>query len=127
MTFTAAVANNEYTKPIAENGAVGGTVGLSITLNNVSSTPSVTAYTLSVSDANARSWTASLSGGPVSLGNFLKGSGAPLSVGCTGCVVTTGQGSAHGSAIGSTSIQGVISSYDLKAGGAGVTGSVLAR
>lgn len=127
MTFTAAVANNEYTKPIAENGAVGGTVGLSITLNNVSSTPSVTAYTLSVSDANARSWTASLSGGPVSLGNFLKGSGAPLSVGCTGCVVTTGQGSAHGSAIGSTSIQGVISSYDLKAGSAGVTGSVLAR
>ena len=42
-------------------------------------------------------------------------------------LLATGQGSAHGSAIGSTSIQGVISSYDLKAGGAGVTGSVLAR
>ncbi|MBI5107659.1 MAG: FecR domain-containing protein [Rhodocyclales bacterium] len=127
MTFTAAAANNEYTKPVAENGAVGGTVGLSITLNNVSSTPSVTAYNLSVSDANARSWTASLSGGPVGLGTFLKGAGAQLNVGCTGCAAATGLGGAHGVAIGSTSIQGVVSSYDLKAGGAGVTGSVLAR
>lgn len=127
MTFTANAGNNEYTKPIAENGALGGTVGLSITLNNVSSTPSVTAYNLSVTDANARSWTATLSGGPVGLGNFLGGTGAPLSVNCPGCPATTGQGNAHGAAIGSSSIQGVISSYDLKAGGAGVTGSVLAR
>lgn len=128
MTFTAAVANNEYTKPIAETGAVGGTVGLSITLNNVSSVPSVTAYTLSVSDAIARSWNASLAGGPVSLSNFLGGQGgASLNVTCTGCAVATGTGSAHGAAIGSTSIQGVVSSYDLKAGAAGVTGSVLAR
>jgi len=127
MTFTAAVANNEYTKPIAENGLVGGTVGLTITLDNVSGVPSVKTYTLSVSDAIARSWNASLSGGSVSLSNFLTGQGAPLSVTCTGCAVTAGNGSAHGAAIGSTSIQGVISSYDLKAGGAGVTGSVLAR
>ncbi len=127
MTFTAVAGNNEYTKPIAENGAVGGTVGLSITLNNVASTPSVTAYTLSVADANARNWTASLSGGPVGLINFLKGTGAPLTVGCVGCTVGAGLGSAHGAAIGSATIQAVISSYDLKAGGAGVTGSVLAR
>lgn len=127
MTFTAVAGNNEYTKPIAENGAVGGTVGLSITLNNISSTPSVTAYNLSVSDANARSWTASLAGGPVGLGSFLKGTGAQLTVGCAGCGVATGLGGAHGAAIGSATIQGVISSYDLKAGAAGVTGSVLAR
>ncbi|MBI5901599.1 MAG: FecR domain-containing protein [Rhodocyclales bacterium] len=128
MTFTAAAANNEYTKPIAETGAVGGTVGLSITLNNLSSVPSVTAYTLSVSDAIARNWNASLSGGPVSLSKFLGGQGgASLNVTCTGCAVTAGAGSAHGAAIGSTSIQAVISSYDLKAGAAGVTGSVLAR
>lgn len=127
MTFTAVAGNNEYTKPIAENGALGGTVGLSITLNNVSSTPSVTAYSISVTDAKARSWSGSLSGGPVGLGNFLSGTGAPLSVGCTGCAVTSGTGSAHGTAIGTSSIQGVISSYDLKAGSAGVTGSVLAR
>ena len=127
MTFTAVAGNNEYTKPIAENGAVGGTVALSITLNNVSSAPSVTAYNLSVSDANARNWTASLAGGPVGLGTFLSGTGAQLNVGCVGCVVAAGLGSAHGAAVGSTAIQGVISSYDLKAGSAGVTGSVLAR
>lgn len=126
MTFTAVAGNNEYTKPIAENGAVGGTVGLSITLNNISSTPSVTAYNLSVADANARNWTASLAA-PVGLGSFLKGTGAQLTVGCAGCGVATGLGSAHGAAIGSATIQGVISSYDLKAGAAGVTGSVLAR
>ncbi len=127
MTFTAVAGNNEYTKPVAENGAVGGSVGLSITLNNVSSAPSVTAYNLSVADANARNWTASLAGGSVGLGDFLKGTGAQLTVGCAGCTVATGLGSAHGAAIGSTAIQGVISSYDLKAGSAGVTGSVLAR
>ncbi len=42
MTFTALPGKNEYTKPIAENGAVGGHVGLSITLGNVASNPSVT-------------------------------------------------------------------------------------
>lgn len=127
MTFTAAAVNNEYTKPIAENGAVGGSVALSITLNNVSSTPSVTAYNLGVTDANARNWTAALAGGPVGLGTFLGGTGAQLNVSCVGCAVAAGLGSAHGAAIGSTAIQGVISSYDLKAGAAGVTGSVLAR
>lgn len=127
MTFTAAAGNNEYTKPIAENGAVGGSVGLSITLNNVASTPSVTAYNLNVTDAIARSWTGTLAGPAVPLGSFLKGGGAQLNVGCTGCSAATGTGSAHGAAIGTTTIQGVVSSYDLKAGGAGVTGSVLAR
>lgn len=127
MTFNAAVANNEYTKPIAENKAIGGTVSLSITLANVSSTPSVTAYNLNVGDANARNWTASLSGGPVGLGTFLTGTGASLSVNCAGCVVGTGAGTAHGAPIGTTTVNGVISSYDLKAGAAGVTGSVLAR
>ena len=127
MTFTAAAGNNEYTKPIAENGAVGGSVSLSITLNSVSSVPSVTAYNLNVSDANARTWTTSLSGGAVGLGQFLSGSGAKLNVNCTGCAITTGFGNAHGAPVGTTTVNGVISSYDLKAGAAGVTGSVLAR
>lgn len=127
MTFTATAGNNEYTKPIAENGAVGGTVSLTITLNNVSAIPSVTAYSLNVGDANSRSWSATLSGGAVGLGQFLSGSGAPLSVNCTGCPVSSGFGNAHGSPIGTSTVSGVISSYDLKAGGAGVTGSVLAR
>jgi hypothetical protein len=128
MTFTATAGNNEYTKPIAENGKVGGSVGLTITLNNVSSIPSVTAYNLSVTDANARSWTGSLPAGvTVGLGAFLQGEGAKLNVNCTGCAITSGFGNAHGAPIGSTSIQGVLSSYDLKAGAAGVTGSVLAR
>lgn len=127
MTFTALPGNNEYTKPIAENGAVGGRVGLSITLNNISSIPSVTAYNLSVVDANGRNWIAGLAGGPVGLGTFLKSPGAQLNVGCNGCPLPSGFGSAQGAAIGSTAIQGVISSYDLRAGKAGVTGSVLAR
>lgn len=127
MTFTAAVANNEYTKPIAENGAVGGTVSLSITLNKVSSVPSVTAYNLNVADANSRTWAATLMGGAVGLGQFLSGSGAKLDVTCTGCAVAGGLGSAHGAPVGTTTVNGVISSYDLKAGAAGVTGSVLAR
>lgn len=125
MTFKALPGNNEYTKPIAENGAIGGSVALSITLANVSSTPSVTAYNLGVIDANARNWSASLAEGPVGLGNFLSGSGAVLNVRCTGCATGTGLGSAHGTPIGTTAIQGVISSYDLKAGNAGVTGSVV--
>lgn len=127
MTFSASAANNEYTLPIAENGAVGGKVALSITLANVSSTPSVTAYNLGVQDANSRNWTASLAGGPVGLGTFLKGSGATLNVNCSACPQSSGIGSAHGAAIGASSVQGVVSSYDLKAGSAGVTGSVLAR
>lgn len=127
MTFTALPGNNEYTKPIAENGAVGGRVGLSITLNNISSIPSVTAYNLSVVDANGRNWIAGLAGAPVGLGTFLKSPGAALNVGCNGCPLPSGFGSAQGAAIGSTAVQGVISSYDLRAGKAGVTGSVLAR
>lgn len=127
MTFTALPSKNEYTKPIAENGAVGGHVGLSITLGNVASNPSVTAYQLIVGDANGRNWIAGLVGGPVGLGTFLKGTGAPLSVNCNGCAQPFGFGSAHGAAIGSTALQGVISSFDLRAGKAGVTGSVLAR
>ena len=116
-----------FTKPIIENGAVGGTVSLaSITLDNPGFLR-VQSYSITVNDSLTRTWNGN-SSGAVSLSQFIAGQGIPLNVSCPSCPGgPSGVGSAHGIPIGNPAPVGVISSYDMKVGTAGVTGSVLIK
>lgn len=121
-----------FTKPITENGGVGGSVnGASITIIDAGAAIRVTNYSIAVTDSLGRSWNGStpagLPGG-VTLADFIGGPGMPLGVSCSTCAGgQTGIGSAHGVPIGATAPVGVISSYDLHVGTAAVTGSVLVQ
>jgi hypothetical protein len=127
MTFSTV---GGFTKPITEGGSVGGTVtASSITLANVSSVPSVTAYSLSVTDALGRSWTGNLTG-TQSLSAFQTGSTNNLSVTCGGgtCGTSTGTGNVQGVPIGNPTPVGMISSYKMQgAGSTALVGAVLTR
>lgn len=114
-----------YTKPITEAGSVGGTVNsLTVTLQNVGGNFNLQTYNLSVTDADGRGWSAGLASS-VSLATFISG-GAALNVGCTGCPGGPTNGMANGVPIGNP-VSAVISSYNLNAGTASVTGSVLSK
>lgn len=125
MTFSSV---GGFTKPITEGGSVGGTVtASSITLANVSSVPSVTAYSLSVTDALGRNWGGTLTG-TQSLSAFQTGSVSNLSVTCSGaCLSTGGTGNVQGVPIGNPTPGGMISSYKMNAGTASLVGAVLTR
>lgn len=127
MTFSSV---GGFTKPITEGGSVGGTVtASSITLANVSTVPSVTAYSLAVTDALGRNWSGTLTG-TQSLSAFQTGSTNNLSVSCGGgtCGTSTGTGNVQGVAIGNPTPVGMISSYKMMgAGTTAVVGAVLTR
>lgn len=124
MTFSTV---GGFTKPITEGGSVGGTVtASSITLANVSTVPSVTAYSLSVTDALGRNWNGTLTG-TQSLSAFQTGSVTNLSVSCSGACPSTGTGNAQGVPIGNPKPVGMISSYKMTTGTAAVVGAVLTR
>jgi hypothetical protein len=118
-----------HTKPISEDGRVGGAVtGVSLTLVNATGI-NVSNYSIALTDASGRNWSGSQLT-PVALRDFVSGTGAPLSVACSGCSATGGAGTAHGIPVGSFASptqRGVVSSYDLHAGASGVTGSVLVK
>lgn len=116
-----------FTKPITEGGSVGGTVtASSITLANVSTVPSITAYSLSVTDALGRNWGANMIN-TQTLASFQTGGVSNLSVSCSGACPSTGSGNAQGVPIGNPTPVGMISSYKMTAGTAAVVGSVLTR
>ena len=127
MTFSTV---GGFTKPITEGGSVGGSVtASSITLANVSSVPSVTAYSLSVTDALGRNWSGNLTG-TQSLSAFQTGGTSNLSVSCGGgtCGTSTGTGNVQGVVIGNPSPVGMISSYKMMgAGSTAVVGAILTR
>lgn len=115
-----------YTKPIDEQGRVGGTAALSVGLI-YGALPRVQAYQLAVTDAGARSWSANLIS-PQTLASFLTSSNpSNLSVTCSGACAASGSGSASGIVAGGANRDVFISSYSLKAGTAGVTGSVAVK
>jgi len=116
-----------FTKPITETGAVGGSIPeLSINLENVGGQFKVTSYTIQVKDALGRTWDGELIS-PQGLADFVRGGGQNLNVNCNGCGAGPGSGQANGMAIGNPTIDAFISSYSMKYGTAGVTGSVVAK
>ena len=124
MTFSTV---GGFTKPITEGGSVGGTVtATSITLANVGTVPSVTAYSLSVTDALGRNWGGTLANSQ-SLSAFQTGGVSNLSVSCSGACASTGTGNVQGVSIGNPTPVGMISSYKMTAGSAAVVGAVLTR
>lgn len=115
-----------YTKPVDEQARVGGAVtALSVSIT-FGANPQLTAYSLSVTDAGARNWTGTLAAAQ-SLSSFGKAQTTPnLNTTCAGACPGVGGGDASGFVIGPTR-GGVITSYSLKAGTTGVTGSVLVK
>lgn len=121
------------TSPIADTGAVGGSVSsIDIRLNG---SAHLVKYELVLTDALGRTWRTHLDG-PVSLSQFASGNGAALSGTCSGGTCGSlplgagphGGSYALGVPIGPTG-QGMLSSYTLHTlgGGHGVTGSLVAR
>ena len=99
-----------YTKPVTESGALGGSVNLNVGINLGTNT--VTSYNLTVTDANSRNWTGTLSD-PVAFSIFSQ-NGTPLAVTCGG--TSCGSGMGHGVAAGmliGPNAKGMISSYVL--------------
>lgn len=115
-----------HTPPITEGGAIGGTVNATVELKNISGVPSVSAYTLNVTDAQSRIWSASLTASQ-SLASFQSGSTQNLYGSCSGCAQTIVTGNVQGVPIGNPTPVGVISSYSMSAGSSAVVGSVLNR
>lgn len=115
-----------YTRPIDEQGRIGGSAALSVGLI-YGALPRVQAYNLSVVDAGGRNWSANLVS-PQTLASFLTSSSTPnLSVTCSGACATSGGGHAAGIVAGGANRDVFISSYTLKAGTAGVIGSVAVK
>jgi hypothetical protein len=115
-----------FTKPIDEQARVGGSVTLSVGLQ-FGTTPRILSYNLGVTDAGGRAWTGTLTG-PQTLASFSSSGTTPnLSVTCSGACAPSGSGSASGVVIGGANRDGMISSYVLNAGSAGVTGSVAVK
>jgi hypothetical protein len=116
-----------FTSPVTEGSLMGGRVTAStLTLANVSTVPSITAYSLSVTDALGRNWGGTLIG-TQSLSAFQTGGVNNLSVSCTGACASTGTGNVQGVPIGNPTPGGMISSYKMTAGSAAVVGAVLTR
>lgn len=117
-----------YTKPITESGAMGGSVNsLSIRIGQLSGVPQLQQYNLGLTDAHGRTWSATLPNA-MSLSAFRDGgTGSTLSATCSGCGTGSGSGHTSGVVIGNPLPLGVITSYGLQAGSAGVTGSVLVK
>jgi len=113
-----------HTPPITEGGVLGGTVSASVTLANLSGVPSVSAFSLNVTDAQSRTWTASLTT-PQSLLTFQNGGVQNLSGSCSGCAQTAVTGNVQGVAIGNPTPVGVMSSYSMTAGSSAVAGAVV--
>jgi hypothetical protein len=122
----AAVAG--FTRPVTEAAQVGGTVTSFSMAVTFGALPRVTAYNLGVTDAVGRAWTGTLNSPFVLLTEFAPGGGGGdnLNVTCTGTCAATGVGRARGFVIGGPARDGVITSYGLRAGSAGVTGSIAA-
>jgi hypothetical protein len=117
-----------FTKPINETGAIGGSVTTAtVTIGNLSGTPTLVNYNVGVTDALGRNWNGYLTAAQ-SLASFQTGGVNNLSVSCSGaCQSTGGVGNAQGVVIGGTTPVGMISSYKMNAGTASVVGAVLSR
>jgi hypothetical protein len=114
-----------FTKPVDEQGRVGGTASLIVGIT-FGANPTLTRYDLTVTDAGARNWTGTMSGSQL-LSSFAKSQSSPnLNVSCGGACLSTGTGNASGFVIGPNR-GGMISSYSLNAGTAGVTGSIAVK
>lgn len=120
-----------FTTPIAEGGDVGGRVTSStVTIVGSSSVPSISVYSVGVTDALGRTWIGRLIGGPYALTAFQTSGSMNLSVSCAGgaCGTNTGSGNVQGVSIGNPIPVGLLSSYKLHgAGSTSVIGSVLTR
>jgi hypothetical protein len=113
------------TTPADENGQLGGAVQSASVTVSLGATPGVTGYSISLTDAQARSWQGSYQGF-TSLEDFGNGKVA-LTPSCTGnnCGSGPGTGKAGGLLIG-TQAGGLATSYGLKMPtGQGVYGTVL--
>lgn len=111
------------TTPINEAGQLGGAVlegGTRVSVNL--GTGQLTAYELSVRDARNLVFQGQYQGPPVGLEQFIT-RGIALDAKCSD-PFCRGGGSAQGMPVG-TAGAGLVTSYDLNAGGKGVTGSVL--
>lgn len=121
-TFSTTVG---FTKPVDEQGRIGGTASLIVGIT-FGATPTLNRYDLTVTDAGARSWTGTLVT-PQTLASFGKSqSTTNLNASCGGACPSTGNGKASGFVIGPNR-GGMITSYNLSAGTAGVTGSVAVK
>lgn len=117
----------EGNPPITEGGAIGGRISLSVGLSNVAGRPVLDRYDLNVLDAANRKWNAALLA-PLSMDDFRHNAGTEnLRVNCSGCNASVGSGRAHGVVVGNPAPLGMVTSFDLTAGRAAVTGSVFAR
>ena len=115
-----------FTSPITETAGIGGTVSSSLVLSNLNGVPSISNYTLSISDSLARTWGASLTR-PQSLDSFRNGGLQNLYGSCAGCNQSIVVGNVQGVVIGNPTPVGMLSSYTLKAGTSAVVGAVLTR
>lgn len=114
-----------YTKPVNEAGELGGRIinGRSAVTVDFASAR-VTGYELSVIDARGHQFDGQYSGNGVPLAQFLGSAGLQLSTKCSQGCNGSGTGNAHGVVVGPRG-GGLITSYDIRAGGKGVTGSVV--
>lgn len=116
-----------YTKPIDEQGRVGGSASLTVGLV-YGAVPRVQSYQLDVADAAGRAWQASLVSPQTLLSMLSQPSTPNLAVSCSGaCGSRTGVGIATGIVAGGANRDVFISSYALKSGTAAVTGSVATK
>jgi len=114
-----------FTKPINEAGELGGRIvnGRSAVTVDFNSAR-VIGYEMSVIDARGHQFDGQYSGSGVPLTQFLGNTGLPLATKCSQGCSGSGTGNAHGVVVGPKG-GGVITSYDISAGGKGVTGSVV--
>jgi hypothetical protein len=84
----------------------------------------VIGYEMSVIDARGHQFDGQYSGSGVPLTQFLGNAGLPLATKCSQGCSGGGAGNAHGVVVGPKG-GGVITSYDISAGGKGVAGSVV--
>ncbi len=112
-----------FTTPVTAAGLPGGSAALTATVQ-FGAIPLLTGYNLSVTDALGRNWAGNL---PTTrtLNAFANG-GVGLNVTCSGGCPGATSGSANGYVIGPNR-GGLISSYDLRAGAAGVIGSIVVK
>ena len=114
-----------FTKPVDEQARIGGTASLIVGLS-FGANPTINRYDVNVTDAGGRNWTGTLVT-PQSLASFGSGqTNSNLNVSCGGACPSTGNGKASGFVIGPNR-GGMISSYSLNAGTAGVTGSIAVK
>lgn len=114
-----------FTKPVDDLSRVGGSASLTVNVT-FGANPMLTGYNLSVTDAGGRNWTGTLAASQTLVSFGAGQASSNLNVSCGGACPSTGNGKASGFVIGPNR-GGMISSYNLNAGTAGVTGSIAVK